>query len=74
MGQKINPHALRVGVIGNWFSSEWIPESRIRGRWIVEPIKQVVKIILKYSIRSINDFLLSCDLFCKVTFRIFIPP
>ena len=38
MGQKVNPHGLRVGVIKNW-DAKWFAEDKVFGDVLVEDNK-----------------------------------
>ena len=38
MGQKVNPHALRIGVIKDW-DSQWYPEEQEQENLVHEPLK-----------------------------------
>ena len=49
MGQKVNPHGLRVGIIKDW-DSKWYANKRILGEYLVEDTK--VREHIKKSLHS----------------------
>jgi small subunit ribosomal protein S3 len=46
MGQKVNPHGVRVGVIKNW-DSKWYADSKNFGDYLVED----------YNIRKVLNYM-----------------
>ena len=54
MGQKVNPHGLRVGVISGW-DAQWYASKKDFGKYLLEYYDNFQKIIDTFYFLDLND-------------------